>query len=44
MSGPQAENSRAALLMIVSMAFFAIEDLFLKRSAEAMPPGEVLLH
>lgn len=42
MSGPQAENSRAALLMVGSMAFFAIEDLFLKRSAEAMPPGQVL--
>ncbi len=40
---PSAENSRAALLMIVSMAFFAVEDLFLKRAAEALPPGEVLL-
>lgn len=37
------ENTRAAALMIGSMAFFAIEDLFLKRSAEALPPGEVLV-
>ncbi len=39
---PAAENSRAAALMIGSMAFFAVEDLFLKRVAEALPPGEVL--
>lgn len=37
-----ADNSRAALLMVGSMAFFAVEDLFLKRSAEALPPGQVL--
>ncbi|MBE2278424.1 MAG: DMT family transporter [Rhodobacteraceae bacterium] len=37
-----AENSRAAILMIGSMAFFAVEDLFLKRAAEALPPGQVL--
>lgn len=36
------ENTRAATLMIGSMAFFAVEDLFLKRAAEALPPGEVL--
>lgn len=36
------DNSRAALLMVASMAFFAVEDLFLKRSAEALPPGQVL--
>ena len=30
------------LLMVGSMAFFAVEDLFLKRSAEALPPGQVL--
>lgn len=40
---PAAENSRAALLMIASMAFFAVEDLFLKRAAEALPPGQVLV-
>lgn len=37
-----ADNSRAALLMVASMAAFAVEDLFLKRAAEAMPPGQVL--
>jgi len=37
-----AENSRAAALMTGSMAFFAVEDLFLKRAAEALPPGQVL--
>jgi len=37
-----ADNTRATLLMVGSMAFFAIEDLFLKRSAEALPPGQVL--
>ncbi|NGM46591.1 DMT family transporter [Rhodobacter sp. SGA-6-6] len=41
-TAPAAENSRAAALMIGSMAFFAVEDLFLKRAAEALPPGEVL--
>ncbi|AWD20624.1 DMT family transporter [Fuscovulum blasticum] len=44
MTTPQAaENSRAAGLMVGSMAFFAVEDLFLKRAAEALPPGEVLM-
>ncbi|MFZ1469824.1 MAG: DMT family transporter [Paracoccaceae bacterium] len=37
-----AENSRAALLMTGSMAFFAVEDLFLKHVAEILPPGQVL--
>jgi drug/metabolite transporter (DMT)-like permease len=37
-----ADNTRAAALMVGSMACFAIEDLFLKRSAEALPPGQVL--
>ena len=36
------DNTRAALMMVASMAFFAVEDLFLKRSAEALPPGQVL--
>lgn len=37
------ENARAALWMVGSMAGFAVEDLFLKRAAEVLPPGEVLL-
>ncbi len=42
MTTQASDNSRAALLMIGSMAFFAIEDLFLKSAAEALPPGQVL--
>ena len=43
MSAPHpTDNARAALLMVASMAFFAVEDLFLKRAAEALPPGQVL--
>ncbi|MDQ2067665.1 DMT family transporter [Xinfangfangia sp. CPCC 101601] len=38
-----SENNRAAAMMTGSMAFFAVEDLFLKQVAEALPPGEVLL-
>ena len=41
-TNPAADNTRAAVLMTGSMAFFAVEDLFLKRSAEALPPGQVL--
>lgn len=37
-----SDNTRAAALMVGSMAFFAVEDLFLKWSAEALPPGQVL--
>ena len=33
-----ADNTRAAALMVGSMGFFAVEDLFLKWSAEALPP------
>ena len=38
----RGRQPRAALLMVGSMAFFAVEDLFLKRAAEALPPGQVL--
>ncbi|WP_349037527.1 DMT family transporter [Pseudotabrizicola sp. 4114] len=37
-----ADNPRAAGLMVASMAGFALEDLFLKRAASAMPPGQVI--
>lgn len=37
-----AENSRAALWMIGSMAAFAVEDAFMKRAAMILPPGMVL--
>jgi len=38
----QSENSRGAALMVASMAAFAFEDLFLKRAATALPPGQVI--
>ncbi len=38
----QTDNSRGAGLMLVSMAAFAFEDLFLKRAATALPPGQVI--
>ena len=36
------DNPAATLLMVGSMAAFAIEDLFLKRAAMALPPGQVI--
>ena len=42
-SNSSAENSRATLWMVASMGLFAVEDIFLKRSAIAMPPGQVLV-
>lgn len=38
----QTDNSRGAALMVGSMAAFAAEDLFLKRAAIALPPGQVI--
>jgi drug/metabolite transporter (DMT)-like permease len=37
-----SDNTRAALLMVGSMAAFAFEDLFLKRAAGALPAGQVI--
>lgn len=42
MSGADKDTSRAIVLMIGAMAAFAIEDLFLKRAATALPPGQVI--
>ncbi len=36
------DNTAATLLMVGAMAAFAIEDLFLKRAAMALPPGQVI--
>ena len=36
-------NARGSLLMILSMALFAIEDMFLKWLTRAMPIGQILL-
>ncbi len=38
----QSDNNRGALLMVGSMLAFAFEDLFLKRAATALPPGQVV--
>lgn len=38
----QTDNTAATLMMVGSMAAFAIEDLFLKRAAMALPPGQVI--
>lgn len=37
-----AANTRASLLMLGSMAAFAFEDVFLKRAATALHPGQVM--
>lgn len=42
-SAASGENARAALWMLLSMAGFAVEDLFLKRATVDLPPGEVLI-
>ena len=39
---PHSDNRSAILLMAGSMALFAVEDLFLKRAAMALPPGQVI--
>ncbi|MFN3824417.1 MAG: DMT family transporter [Pseudorhodobacter sp.] len=36
------DNTRATLLMVGSMLAFAFEDLFLKRAATVLPPGQVV--
>lgn len=38
----RTDNAAATLLMVGSMAAFAVEDLFLKRAAMALPPGQVV--
>lgn len=38
-----ADNARGALLMVVAMLAFAFEDLFLKRAATAISPGQVMV-
>lgn len=37
------ENIRGAVLMSAAMALFALEDMFVKRAATALPVGEVLM-
>ena len=37
-----SDNTRASLLMLGSMAAFAFEDVYLKRAATALHPGQVI--
>lgn len=44
MSAPsETHNLRGIALMVAAMAGFAIEDIFLKRAAMALPTGEIML-
>ena len=38
-----SDNLRGILLMVASMAFFAIEDMFLKIAAADLPTGQIVL-
>lgn len=40
---PRSENLTGILLMLVSMALFAVEDLFLKLAAADLPIGQIIL-
>lgn len=42
MTSTDTDNTRASLLMLGSMAAFAFEDVFLKRAATALHPGQVI--
>jgi len=37
------DNQRGSLFMTLSMAGFAVEDMFLKSAAQSLPVGQVLL-
>ena len=37
------DNLRGAMLMVLSMLFFALEDMFIKLMAETLPVGEILI-
>lgn len=37
------ENLRGALLMVLAMALFALEDMWLKQASQSLPVGEVLM-
>ena len=40
---PRSENLTGILLMLISMALFAVEDLFLKLAAADLPIGQIVL-
>ena len=37
-----SDNLRGIVLMVLSMAFFAVEDMFLKFAAADLPIGEIV--
>lgn len=37
------ENLRGSILMVLAMAGFALEDMFIKRLAEALPVGQIVI-
>jgi len=37
------ENSRGSAYMILAMAFFALEDMFIKAASSSVPAGEILI-
>lgn len=39
----QSDNLRGIVLMVASMAFFAVEDMFIKFAAHGLPNGEIIL-
>ena len=39
----QSDNLRGILLMVASMALFALEDMFIKLAAKGVPTGEIIL-
>jgi drug/metabolite transporter (DMT)-like permease len=43
MRGLELENIRGSVLMVAAMAGFAVEDMFIKRAAQTLPVGEVLM-
>ena len=37
------ENLRGSILMVLAMAGFALEDMFIKRLADALPVGQIVI-
>jgi hypothetical protein len=37
-----ADNLRGIFLMLVSMALFAVEDMFLKLASAGLPTGQII--
>jgi len=36
------DNLRGAMLMVLAMAGFAIEDMFIKLTSDALPVGQII--